>query len=242
VLAVTPGGKTAVAALNKRTGATLWTSEVPGNEPAGYATIAIARVGDTKQYVTFLQNGLIAVNAATGRFLWRDDRTGKGSAANIPTSIAFRDIVFHSTNQGGGGAVRVRTAGGKIVAEPLYHEPGMMGANGGVVLVDGHLYGTNQRVMMCVELATGTEKWRDRSIGAAAVSLADGLLYLHGENGDVALVEPSPVGYREKGRFTPPGQPDRKMARAWAHPVVANGRLYIRDLGTLWSYDVRGGK
>jgi hypothetical protein len=77
---------------------------------------------------------------------------------------------------------------------------------------------------------------------------ADGRLYLHGENGDVSLVEPTPGGYREKGRFTPPAPPGHSPvqgsptgpAKAWPHPVVANGRLYIRDLGTIWAYDVKG--
>jgi outer membrane protein assembly factor BamB len=121
------------------------------------------------------------------------------------------------------------------------------GANGGSILIDRHLYGTNSQSLMCVELATGKVTWQERGIGTASLALVDGRLYLHGENGDVALVEATPVGYREKGRFTPPNQPDHSAtrssptgaAKAWAHPVVANGRLYIRDLGTLWAYDVR---
>ena len=68
---------------------------------------------------------------------------------------------------------------------------------------------------------------------------ADGNLYLHGENGEVALVEATPDGYHERGRFTPEDPPDRGDSKAWAYPVVANGRLYIRDMGTLWCYDVK---
>ena len=87
-------------------------------------------------------------------------------------------------------------------------------------------------------------KWKAESLGRASVAYADGLLYLHGVNGDVALVEATPEGYREKGRFTPPAQPKQKQAgpypeRAYAYPVIANGRLYIRDLGTLWAYDIK---
>jgi len=85
--------------------------------------------------------------------------------------------------------------------------------------------------MLCVEFATGKVRWEDRAIGTAALCFADGRLYLHGENGQVALVEPSADGYREKGQFTPPDQPERKdqMEKPWAFPVVANGRLYLRD-------------
>jgi hypothetical protein len=92
-----------------------------------------------------------------------------------------------------------------------------------------------------VDFGSGQVKWEERSLGAASSCYVDGRLYLHGENGDVALVEPSPDGYREKGRFTPPGQPKRinDMERAWAYPVVANGKLYLRDHETVWCYDVR---
>jgi hypothetical protein len=87
---------------------------------------------------------------------------------------------------------------------------------------------------------TGKMKWEDRAVGPASVLFADGRLYLHGENGEVALVEAVPDGYEQKGRFTPPNVPDRGSAKAWAYPVVANGRLYIRDTGVLWCYDVSG--
>ena len=96
--------------------------------------------------------------------------------------------------------------------------------------------------MLCLEFKTGNVKWDDRSIGAAAHSSADGRLYRHGENGEVALVEATPEAYREKGRFKPTDPPDRGSSKAWAYPVIADGRLYIRDLGTLWCYDVKAGK
>jgi hypothetical protein len=92
---------------------------------------------------------------------------------------------------------------------------------------------------MCAEFSTGELKWQDRSVGAGAVCYADGRLYVRGEKGDVALVEATPEAYREKGRFTPPGQPDRGRSQAWAYPVVSNGRLILRDLGVLWCYELR---
>jgi hypothetical protein len=68
------------------------------------------------------------------------------------------------------------------------------------------------------------------------------MLYLHGEKGDVALIEPSPEGYREKGRLTPPDQPERRRTQAWSYPAIANGKLYIRDLERLWCYSVKGAR
>jgi outer membrane protein assembly factor BamB len=244
-LIVTPGGKTSLVALNKKTGAVIWRSVVPGAEPAGYASIAIARTGGIKQYVTFLEKGLVGIDAATGGMLWRDNRTAEGSAANIPTPVVGDGFVYHATSQIGGALVRLSLSQGKVVAQPAYAEKRLPGANGGTILIDGHFYGTNSQSLMCIEAATGVVKWQERGIGTASLAVADGLLYLHGENGDVALVEASPAGYRERGRFTPPAQPERGgrgnpmgASKAWSHPVVANGRLYIRDLDSLWSYDV----
>jgi outer membrane protein assembly factor BamB len=101
--------------------------------------------------------------------------------------------------------------------------------------------------LVAVEFTTGKVKWKAESIGRVSVAYADGLLYLHGLNGDVALVEATSEAYREKGRFTPPTQPKHKQVgtypeMAFAYPVIANGRLYIRDLGTLWAYDIKAGR
>ena len=121
-----------------------------------------------------------------------------------------------------------------MTAEEVYFDPKLPTAIGGAVLVGPYLYGTSQ-AMMCVDFKTGQVKWNERSIGAASLAYADGLLYLHGEDGEVALVEASPEAYREKGRFTPPNAPAHanQMEKSWAYPVIADGRLYIRDLDTL---------
>ena len=125
------------------------------------------------------------------------------------------------------------------MAEEVYFDKKLPTAIGGAVLVGDHLYGVAGNALMCAEFATGKEKWSERGIGAGSVLFADGHLYVHGENGDVALVEATPEGYREKGRFTPPDQPNRGQSKAWAYPVVANGKLYLRDLDSVWCYDVR---
>lgn len=129
------------------------------------------------------------------------------------------------------------SAGG---AEPVYFAAKLPTAIGGAVLVGDYLYGTSQN-LMCVEFSTGNVKWEEKSVGAASICCADGLLFLHGENGEVALAEASPEGYREKGRFTPPGRPQRSQAmeKSWAYPVVAGGRLYLRDHDVVWCYAVK---
>ena len=126
-------------------------------------------------------------------------------------------------------------------AEPIYFESKLPTAIGGAVKVGEFLYGTTAQAMLCLEFATGKIKWEERALGAASLCYADGRLYLHGENGEAALVEASADAYREHGRFAPPNQPkhSQAMEKAWAYPIVANGKLYLRDHSSIWCYDLK---
>ena len=139
--------------------------------------------------------------------------------------------------------------GSGVVAEQVYFERGLPNGFGGAVLVRDILYGAALPggEFVAVEFTTGKLKWKAEGFGRASVTYADGQLYIHNENGDYVLVEATPEAYREKGRFTPPNQQKKKPAgpyteKAFAYPVIANGRLYIRDLETLWAYDIKAGR
>jgi outer membrane protein assembly factor BamB len=243
-LVCTPGGGSAtLVALNKRTGDVLWKSALTEADDAAYASAIVVNTAGAKQYVQLLQKGLVGVDANTGKLLWRYGRPVSQFDANIPTPVASGDMVYVGSAGTGGGAVKLRSNNGEIEPEPQYFEAKLPTAIGGTIKVGDFLYGTTDRTMMCVEFATGTLKWQNRGIGAASLCYADDRIYLHGENGEVALVEPSPESYREKGRFTPKDPPKavNRNERAWAYPVVANGQLYIRNHGSLWCYDVRAG-
>lgn len=236
----TPGGSEAtLVALDKKTGDVVWKAAVPEGDEAAYASIIVVDSGGVKQYVQFLQKGLVGVDAKTGRFLWRYDRTAKGSPANIPTPVAHKALVYSAAGRSGGGLVNLSVDGDKVNAEEVYFEPKAPKSIGGAVRVGDYLYGTNSGGLMCVEFATGEIKWQDRCVGPGSVCVADGHLYVHGESDEVALVEVTPEAYREKGRFTLPDQPDRGRAKAWTYPVISDGKLYVRDVGTLWCYDVK---
>jgi outer membrane protein assembly factor BamB len=149
----------------------------------------------------------------------------------------------------GGGLVRLKAEGAGVAAEQVYFERGLPNGLGGAVLVGNTLYGVAPsraaRALVAVEFTTGKVKWTAQDFGRGSITYAEGRLYFHDEDGDVRLVEVSPDAFREKGRFTPPAQPRRTTGggftdKAYAFPVIANGRLYIRDLGTLWAYDIRG--
>ncbi len=242
VLVVTPGGSEAtLLALNKKSGAVIWKSAVPGGDRAAYSSVIVIEAAGRKQYVQFLDKGLIGVDAKNGQFLWRYTQTS-GGPANIATPVARGQYVYSTNSRRfGGGLVQLNASGEGIAAEQVYFERDVPNTLGGQVLLGDTLYGTNQEGPVAAEFLTGKILWRDKGLGPGSVFYADGRLYFHGENGDVLLVEATPNTYVEKGRFTPAGPPKRKDARerAWSYPVVADGRLYIRDLGQLWVYDVK---
>ena len=108
--------------------------------------------------------------------------------------------VFFTSSYGTGGALLgLRATGGEVRAQEIYFTRDMQNHHGGVVLVNGHIYGFNDSILTCLEFATGKMMWRDRSVGKGAVTYADGHLYILSENNVVGLVEATPAGYREKG-------------------------------------------
>ena len=241
-LLCSPGGAEAtLLALNRTTGEVLWKTALPEADQAGYSSPIAVDAGGVRQYVQLLQKGLVGVDARSGKLLWRYGRAVSRFGANIPTPLASGALIYTAAAGTGGGAVRLKTSGESVEAEEVYFESKLPTAIGGVVKVGDYLYGTTSQALLCLEFATGKLKWEDRALGAASLCVADGRLFLHGENGEVALVEPSAEGYREKGRFTPADAPKKSngMEKAWAYPVVADGRLYIREHGALWCYAVK---
>lgn len=242
VLVVAPGGSQAtIVALHKKSGDVVWESAIPEGDDAAYASAMIVEAGGVKQYVEFLGKGLVGVEAKTGKLLWRYEKTAQNSPANISTPLVQDQFVYSAAGRSGGGLVQLKVTGSTVEAEEVYFTPKLPTAIGGAVVLEGNLYGTNGQGLLCAVLKTGDIKWQERGVGAGSVCYADGRLYVHGENGEVALVEATPEAYRERGRFAPPEPPKKGPGKAWAYPVVANGRLYVREMGTIWCFDVKEG-
>ena len=232
---VTPGGPgTGMVALDKMTGSTIWTSKEL-SDAAGYASPIVADVQGVRTIMTLTSRAGVGVRASDGKLMWRV-RSVANSTANITTPIYSDDRVFYSSNYGTGGALlSLRVQGGEVRAQQVYFTRNMQNHHGGIVLVNGYLYGFNNSILTVLEFATGKLMWRHRSVGKGSLSYADGHLYVLSQNNVVGLVEATPVEYREKGRFRirDQGWP------SWAHPVIAGGRLYIRNQDTLTAYDIR---
>lgn len=234
---IAPGGADAtVVALNKDTGEVVWKSKVPGGDNAHYSSAVLGTIGGKKQIVHFLAGGVIGLEAETGKFLWRYAAPANRTA-NCSTPIVKDNYVFAaSAYNNGGGLAELSANSDGVTANEVYFTKQMQNHHGGMVLVGDHLYGFDNSTLTCLEFKTGKVLWADRSVGKGSVTFADGFLYARSERGPVALVEATPSGYVEKGRFE---QPDRSNAPSWPYPVVANGRLYLRDQDVLLCYDVK---
>ena len=235
---VTPGGVATMVALDAATGRVQWTSSVPGGDRAAYSSISLATVAGRAVYVQFVESALIGVDAETGAFLWRYDKANR-ERAKVATPVTRGDLVYTASAPIGGALLKLESGATGVTANEIYNLRGLPNSIGGSVLVDDTLYGTTIDGLVAVDFETGEVRWRHQSIGPASVLYADGRLYLHGENGEVALVDASAEAYRELGRFTPAARPVRRGDQAWVYPVVAGGRLFIREHGTVWAFDVR---
>jgi outer membrane protein assembly factor BamB len=233
---VTPGSRTtSMVALDKLTGETRWKTAIP-NTSAGYSSAIIAEVEGQKQYIQLMAGGVVGVNAADGQLAWRFDApaTPRGIVCSTPI---YRDgYVFAASGYGHGGGLAKVT---KSSATDVYFTRDMKNQHGGMVVVGDYLYGFDDpSTLTCLNFKTGEVKWTNRSVGKGSVAFADGMIYARSERQGIALVEATPNGYVEKGRFD---QPERSNAAAWPHPVIANGKLYLRDQGNLFCYDVKQG-
>ncbi|MCA9170991.1 MAG: PQQ-binding-like beta-propeller repeat protein, partial [Planctomycetales bacterium] len=208
---------------------------------AAYSSVIAIDQDEVRQYVQLTSSALVGVSAENGEVLWQYNKPANGMGINCSTPIYQDGLVFAASAYGaGGGAVKLtKQSDGTFAAEEAYFTPNMQNHHGGMIVIDGALYGANGGngggMMACIDFQTGETLWRDRKGPKGSLLYADGRLYLRSEDGPVVLVEPSIEGLIEHGRFE---QPDRSNSPAWAHPIIANGKLYIRDQGLLLCYDV----
>jgi len=235
----TPGGeKGALVALNKLTGELIWQSK-DFTDPAQYSSIIAVEIGGARQYVQLTMENVVGIAPKDGSVLWKARR--KGATAVIPTPIVDGDLVYVCSGYNiGANMFRVTASDGKFSAEPVYANRSIANQHGGVVKVGDCLYGyCDSKGLTCQDFKTGNILWTNKEkVKKGSVSYADGRLYCREEdNGALVLVEASPSGFAEKGRFS---QPERAKEKAWPHPTIANGKLYVRDQDLLLCYEVKG--
>lgn len=248
-LLCTPGGANAgIVALDKKTGKEIWKTKIPrigsqGDDAAGYASIVVSHGAGVRQYVQVTGRGVVGLDAKDGKYLWGYNKIANPTA-NIPTALVFGDYVFASTGyQAGAALVKLSKSGSGVKASDEYFLEGRTFQNhhGGMVMVGDYIYaghGHNAGAPTCLNWRGGEIVWRQNrgpGNGSMCLTYADGHLYMRFDNGVMALVEATPEAFRLKSTFRIPDveQP------SWSHPVVAGGRLYLREQDALLCYDVR---
>jgi len=232
---VTPGGrKGAVVALNAKTGKLIWQS-TDFTDGAQYSSLIVRDFGGIRQYIQLTGQNVVGLGANTGEVLWKAPRTGR--TATISTPVFHEGSLFVSSAYGVGcNGFEVKAAGGKFTTRQTYANKSMANHHGGVIRVGNFVYGSSGGTLACLNLKTGEEMWRERSAGKGAIVIVGKQIILRAESGPVSLVEVNPTKYNEISRFN---QPERTRARAWSHPVVSNGILYLKDQDLLLAYDLR---
>ncbi len=227
---VNPGGPGAsIVALNKANGAVIWKSQ---SDKAGYSSGIPVEINGATQVVFFTSERAVGLDANDGRLLWEYSRPAN-NVANVATPIVRANRVFISSDYGtGGGVVEIKPDN---KAQEIWFTKDMRNHHSSSVLIGDYLYGFSSAILTAIKFDTGEIAWRDRSVGKGSLVYADGNLYCFSENGVVGLVEATPAGYKEKGRFRIP----QDQLPTWTHPVVAGGRLYLRDQDTIYAYDVK---
>jgi len=236
---VTPGGsKGAIAALNKKTGALVWQTK-DFTDAAHYSSLIVADVLGQRQVMQLTSASVVGVSVASGKVLWRGNRPGQ--TAVVPTPVYADSQVYVTSGYGVGcNAFKISKGANGFAAQQVYANKNMVNHHGGVILLNGYIYGfSDGKGWVCQNFKTGELAWSNKGVGKGSIAYADGHFYIRSESGEgaIALIEANSQAYVEKGRFK---QPDRSDKNSWTHPVIVNGKLYIRDQGLMFCYDVKG--
>lgn len=235
---VTPGGrKGAVLALNKKTGEKIWQS-ADFTDPAHYSSCIAADHHGKRQIIQLVQKNVVGLDATNGDVLWTSDWPGK--VAVIPTPIFDDGKVFVTT----GYSVGCKLIDlGANTPRVVWQNKHMKNHHGGVIKHGDHLYGYSDGYgWTCLDWKTGEIAWSNKKVhGKGSIAYADDRFYcLDERTGEVALIKATPDGWDETGRLkiTPQTALRKPKGRIWTHPVILDGKLYLRDQEIVLCYDI----
>jgi outer membrane protein assembly factor BamB len=253
-LICTPGGPdAAIVAINKRSSETIWTT-VGLSDPAAFAQGIIIECQGVRQFVNMTGKALVGVRVSDGQLLWSYKRPANPRMSHISTPIYRDNRVFAATSynlrQGpkhatSGGAALLVASATTWSASEVWNTNEMKAHHGGYVLIDGYIYGNNDRKgWTCLEFDTGKVMYKEKGIGKGSILYADGMLYMVGERGTVGLTPINPAEHKVVSSFKLPDVTERKQWEGvhrytWAHPVIADGRLYLRSMNRIYVYNIK---
>ena len=228
----TPGGpKALMVALNKKTGEPVWQSSGLDSKSAYCSPIVVNHYG-RPMILSMVETGAIGVDARSGKLLWHHPHRNK-YAVHAATPLYSEGNVFITSGYGYGSELLQLSRDGTRVSVK-WTSKALDNHHGGVVLIDGYVIGTNNRELVCLELDTGKIQWKTRGVGKGSLTYADGMLYIYGERGMLGLVDPDPQNPSLVSTF----KVTKGTNQHWAHPVVTDGRLYIRHGDALMAFNL----
>ena len=225
-------------ALDKKTGKKIWQS-AEFKDGAQYASMIVVNHAGQRQYIQLTMKNVAGIAADTGKLLWTSSFPGR--TAVIPTPIYHDGYVYVSSGYGAG--CKLVKIDDKNQATEVYSNTLMKNHHGGVLRLKDAVYGYSDGAgWVCQNFKTGEKIWNDRNFGKGSVTYADGMLYCLSErDGTIALFQVANNGWEEKGRFTisPQATIRSPRGRIWTHPVIAHGKLFLRDQNLVFCYDIK---
>jgi outer membrane protein assembly factor BamB len=235
MLFCTVGGvDTNIVALDKNTGKLIWISQGNG-ETSAYCSPLMINLPKRKVLVTQTANSILGIDAANGKLLWRHDQPNKYSVhANTPL---YHDGYLYCVSGYGKGGVMLKIAADGSAKQEVWRNASLDNRMGGVVLVNGNIYGSDDanKAWWCLDWKSGKEIYFEKITNKGNIIFADGMLYCYGDTGEIVLVQPLPDGFKKISSFKVPFG----LNQHWAHLVIANGRLYVRHGNSLMVYDIK---
>ena len=236
----TPGGKTNnVVALNRFTGEKIWAS-AGYREQATYSSPILFNHNGNPLLVNLTASSIIGLNAETGEMYWRVHQFQDNKIhANTPIYHNGKVLVSSASRRDSSGLVLLQLSDDGKQADIVWRNKEIINLMGGVVLMDGYIYGSSylQARWFCIDWQTGETKYIARELGGGNIIWTDGLFYCYAEReGEIALVEATPEEFRVISKFTVP----LGTAEHWAHPVISNGMLLVRHGDALMVYNIKG--
>jgi outer membrane protein assembly factor BamB len=238
ILFCTPGGiENNIVALNRLTGVTKWTS--PGNrQPSAYCSPILIKHNKTKLIVTMTAESIVGVDAVTGQFYWQVDQF-QTNKIHANTPVYLNGIIYCSSDNAktNFGLVALKLSDDGKSVSTLWRNEDFKNLMGGIIVTDGHIYGSMYRkgLWCCINTTTGKIIYSSNKFGDGNIIMADGRMYCYSEKGEMALVSADPSSFNVISSFKVPLGSDQH----WAHPVIDNGKLYIRHGNALMVYKIK---
>jgi outer membrane protein assembly factor BamB len=230
------GSRGYMIALEKGTGRPLW-ANTDIKDAVGNCSPVFAEIDGVEQVITMSANRVLSFDPKDGCLLW-DYSFGNKRGNNVADVIINKGLVYASSGYGGGSILLQpqRQTSGKFIVKSVWTSDVLDNHHGGVLLLNGHLYGSGHesRGWFCLDFKTGRKMWQ--SPGKGSLTYADGRLYCLNERGTMSLVKAAPDSWEEVGSFR---LPRGGKGLYWAHPVVCGGRLYLRHSDQLFAFYIR---